>query len=201
MRPSWPPTSPGRKEFNGGQVLERWAGSSCEPKAGNAPQEPSSHSQPPLRSLFTALPSRSSEKGGPGKGREIGAEVEGGRPATHRPTPSPIPAGASCWQFPQSHQALPDFRCLELHPAKSLWPHSQRPLRSKVYRPWLPWLIPGALDAPASLIDLGFPLLCSFGHCCPHWSSLQGQILQTFGSLTKAACMMKGSLGSSTTLF
>lgn len=82
-------------------MLELWAGSSCEPKSGNSPQEPSSHSQT-LRSLFTTLSSRSSEEGGPGKGREIGAEVGGGRPAAHcLPHPcwslmlviSPIPSG------------------------------------------------------------------------------------------------------------
>lgn len=81
--------------------MELWAGSSCEPKSGNSPQEPSSHSQT-LRSLFTTLSSRSSGEGGPGKGREIGAEVGGGRPAAHcLPHPcwslmlviSPIPSG------------------------------------------------------------------------------------------------------------
>lgn len=137
------PTSPGRKEFNGGQVLELRAGSSCEPKAGNAPQEPSSHSQPPLSSLLTALPSWSSEEGGSGKGKEIGEEEEGSRACHSLPHSPPIPTRASCWQFPLSLQALPHLGCLKFHPAKSLSPRSQSLPTSHIrgLPPWLPLLI------------------------------------------------------------
>lgn len=106
VRPSWPPTSPGRKEFNGGQVLELWAGSSCEPKAGNSPQEPSSHKPASLKEFAhcTPLLERQGRRTWEGERNWGGGRRRHGLPLTS--APSPIPAGASCWQFPQSFQAL-----------------------------------------------------------------------------------------------
>ena len=81
----------------GVKCLELWAGSSCEPKAGNAPQEPSSHSEPPPRSLFTALPSRSRRWEDLGRGEKVGPEEGGGgacHSLPHTLSLSPIPAGA-----------------------------------------------------------------------------------------------------------
>lgn len=145
--------------------MELWAGSSCEPKSGNSPQEPSSHSQA-LRSLFTTLSSRSSEEGGPGKGREIGAEVGGGRPAAHCLPPSLLEPHAG--NFPNPLRPPPNFGCLELHPAKRRWPHTQ------------------PLPPPTPSILLG-SLWLSREHTVPHppWLTL-GSLC--FAALASAVC-------------
>lgn len=117
-----------------------------------------------------------------------GEQQGGGWQTCHslpRPLPPPTLPEPPCWPFPQSPQALLSFQFLELRAAKNLGPTVKAPPHPhpQVGGP-LALAPPGALDVPASLVDLGFPLLCYFGTCCPHCFSLRGGILHTSGIVT-----------------
>lgn len=88
----------------------------------------------------------------------MGQRKEEEGPTSHCHAPSPIPARAGNFPSPSS----PPQPLVSGAPScqKPLAPQSEPP-QSEVYGPWLPLLIPGALDAPASWLDLvssAFPL-------------------------------------------
>lgn len=134
------------------------------------PQEPSSHTAKPRRSLFARTPLQELEEGRPGKRRESWEEERGG--AWHSLLRlSPISPGSLALAISPAPPGRPNFQCLELRPAKSLWPPSQRPRSLRSPWPLFPLLIPGmSPPAPASCLT-AVPRLGCFGLCCPHRAS------------------------------